>query len=105
LRRVLVHVHTHLRVDLFGGAAQRGSRRAIRLPLRKKWLTASRPARHVHLAVLEPLEGLGRRKSTSSTSSACWNTESGTVSRTDAGDLRDDVVEGLEMLDVHGRVR
>ena len=104
---VVAAVVAHVRVDVLGGAAQRqlaqrqqvaAAEEAARAPARRA--RAGRPCPPRGAAAARPA---GR--STNSTSSAASSTRSGTVSRTvDAGDLVDEVVEALHVLDVERRV-
>ena len=82
------------------------SRSAIRLPLRKKLLRGALGLLgQVDLALRKPPSSRRAGRSTSSISSASSRTRVGHgLAHADAGDLRDDVVQALEVLHVERRV-
>ena len=103
---MLVHVHAHLRVHALGGAAQRELAQSDQVALAEEVLDGLLSLLgHVHLAVLEALEELvGRQIDQLDLVGLLEYRIRHGLADHDPGDLRDDVVEGLEVLHVHGRV-
>src|SRR5207237_1117692 len=101
-----VHVHAHLRVDPLGGAAQRELAQRDQVALTEEVPDGLLGLLgHVDLAVLEAFEELvGRQVDQLDVVGLFEDRVRHGLAHHDAGDLRDDVVEGLQVLDVHGGV-
>ena len=94
-----LHVREQLFVHALRGAAQRQLAQRPQVAGREVVLQrALGLLGDEDLPFLEPLDQIVRRQSTSSMASARSNTESGTVSPPDMGDLRDHVIEALDVL-------
>ena len=106
LDRVLAHVHAHLRVDALGGATQGELAQGNEVALAEK-VTESLlgELRNVDLALLEALqEVIGRKVDQLDLVGLLENGIRYRLLDDDAGDLGDDVVEALHVLDVDGGV-
>ena len=103
---MLAHVHAHLRVDALGGATQGELAQGNEVALAEK-VTESLlgELRNVDLALLEALqEVIGRKVDQLDLVGLLENGIRHRLPDDDAGDLGDDVVEALHVLDVDGGV-